>query len=595
MAWHALFLAGASAVAGLLAAAEPPKSPAGPPDQQELAHAAAELVHKLDSDEFYVRQQAADRLRELTARPELSGVLAAEFDRILTSTEASFEVRKQLARLRRNLPKVPSPPAGEASIEEVARLIEQLDADPYATRLGATSRLEWLLGNPKLVTPILTRIKQRMARPQVSPDAPQWLEAVYQRARAAWLLSDPAGWELPPVAPQQIDRWVEALSQSTVGGVATSARRAAESARRELQDALARDECLPQVKAALEAKRASASADGQGRIDELLELMRPAMVAEFWQSRHHIGTQHLLVGVPSMSPGAIRPSHFDRIDDHTAHCVSGSNLSPGDYPVGVAVPHPHPAKEGALFHLVNLPTPRRRMAYEYCLKIDESRRLAELCHRPLARMLKEKKPLSRLEMAVFEQFDADDLSVFAGKFFNLVDDEPLPRDEPAAADPFGSGSGNPLKAIDRAASRSSRHGMLAGRLVMLGNHQAIPGLLEALDAGRFLPPKADAPYRLGWLAALAIAHRDPWPETDAWLAGLLDHKELLIEKSGPAPELAATAAALLLKRHQQDPALFGLEPCVAEALADAGLSGYRFHSEADRQKMRQWWNRQRPT
>lgn len=137
--------------------------------------------------------------------------------------------------------------------------------------------------------------------------------------------------------------------------------------------------------------------------------------------------------------------------------------------------------------------------------------------------------------------------------------------------------------------------MLAGRLVMLGNHQAIPGLLEALDAGRFLPPKADAPYRLGWLAALAIAHRDPWPETDAWLAGLLDHKELLIEKSGPAPELAATAAALLLKRHQQDPALFGLEPCVAEALADAGLSGYRFHSEADRQKMRQWWNRQRPT
>jgi hypothetical protein len=564
-------------------------------DRQEVLRETAELVHKLDSDEFYVRQQAADRLRELTARPELSGVLAAEFDRILTSTEASFEVRKQLARLRRNLPKVPSPPAGEASIEEVARLIEQLDADPYATRLGATSRLEWLLGNPKLVTPILTRIKQRMARPQVSPDAPQWLEAVYQRARAAWLLSDPAGWELPPVAPQQIDRWVEALSQSTVGGVATSARRAAESARRELQDALARDECLPQVKAALEAKRASASADGQGRIDELLELMRPAMVAEFWQSRHHIGTQHLLVGVPSMSPGAIRPSHFDRIDDHTAHCVSGSNLSPGDYPVGVAVPHPHPAKEGALFHLVNLPTPRRRMAYEYCLKIDESRRLAELCHRTLARMLKEKKPLSRLEMAVFEQFDADDLSVFAGKFFNLVDDEPLPRDEPAAADPFGSGSGNPLKAIDRAASRSSRHGMLAGRLVMLGNHQAIPGLLEALDAGRFLPPKADAPYRLGWLAALAIAHRDPWPETDAWLAGLLDHKELLIEKSGPAPELAATAAALLLKRHQQDPALFGLEPCVAEALADAGLSGYRFHSEADRQKMRQWWNRQRPT
>ena len=130
---------------------------------------------------------------------------------------------------------------------------------------------------------------------------------------------------------------------------------------------------------------------------------------------------------------------------------------------------------------------------------------------------------------------------------------------------------------------------------MLGNHRAIPGLLEALDAGRFLPPTADAPYRLGWLAALAIAHRDPWPETDAWLARLLDREELLLQKSGNAPELAATAAALLVKRHQQDPAQFGLEPCGAEAFTDAGLTGYRFHSGANRQKVQQWWNRQRPT
>ena len=524
----------------------------------------------------------------------MSQVLAAEFDRILTSTETSFEVRKQLACLRRNLPQVPSPPAGEASIDEVARLIDQLDADPYATRLGATSRLEWLLGNPKLVTPILTRIKERMAPTQISPDAPQWHEAVYQRARAAWLLSDPAGWALPPVAGQQIDRWVDDLARPTVGGAAASARRAAESARRELQDVLARDEYLPQVKAALEAKRGRPRPTVKAGSMSLLELMRPAMVAEFWQSRHQLGTQHLLVGVPSMSPGAIRPSYFDRIDDHTAHCVSGSNLSPGDYPVGVAIPHPN--REGALFHLVNLPTPRRRMAYEYCLKIDESRRLAELCHRTLARMLQEKKPLSRLEIAVFEQFDADDLSAFAGKFFNLVDDEPFGRKEMiVVTTPFGFVPSNPTQAIYRAASQSSRHGMLASRLVMLGNRQAIPGLLEALDAGRFLPPRADAPYRLGWLAALAIAHRDPWPETDAWLAGLADHKELLVEKSGDAPELAATAAALLLKRHQQDPALFGLEPCDAEALSDAGLAGYRFHPGADRQKVRQWWNRQRPT
>jgi hypothetical protein len=316
------------------------------------------------------------------------------------------------------------------------------------------------------------------------------------------------------------------------------------------------------------------------------------MVAEFWESRHHLGTQHLLVGVPSMGPTAIRPSHFDRIDDHTAHCVSGSNLTSGDYPVGVAIPHPN--RQGAVFHLVNLPTPRRRMAYEYYLKIDESRRLAELCHRTLARMLQEKKPLSGLQIAMLTQFDADDLSAFAGRFFNLVDDEPPGREETTSSDPFAFPPNHPAQAVDRAASQSSRHGMLARLLMTQGNHRAIPGLLEALGAGRFLPPTADAPCRLGWLAALAIAHRDPWPETDAWLASLLDRTELLSEKSGPVAELAATAAALLLKRHQQDPSLFGLEPCGAEVLTDVGLTGYRFHSEADRQKVRQWWNQQRP-
>ena len=46
----------------------------------------------------------------------------------------------------------------------------------------------------------------------------------------------------------------------------------------------------------------------------------------------------------------------DRIDDETAHCVSGVNLSEGDYPVGGAFPHPK--ERSSFFCLVNLPTPR---------------------------------------------------------------------------------------------------------------------------------------------------------------------------------------------------------------------------------------------
>ena len=48
------------------------------------------------------------------------------------------------------------------------------------------------------------------------------------------------------------------------------------------------------------------------------------MVAEYWQGGRHLNIQRLLVGVPSVSEGGT--SHFDRIDDDTAHCAAGVNL-----------------------------------------------------------------------------------------------------------------------------------------------------------------------------------------------------------------------------------------------------------------------------
>ena len=409
----------------------------------------------------------------------------------------------------------------------------------------------------------------------------------------AWLLSDSAGGELPPVARWQIDRWVDDLARLTAGGGRVCGAASGRECPAGVAGPLGPGRVSASREGGLGGEARSAATDDQSRIADLLELTQPAMVAEFWESRRHLGTQHLLVGVPSMGPRAIRPSHFDRIDDQTAHCVSGSNLSPGDYPVGVAIPHPH--KEGAMFHLVNLPTPRRRMAYEYYLKTDESRRLAELCHRTLAQD-------AQGEETSLAAGDGDVRAVRCRRALGVCRQVLQPGQRrtvaPRGVDglrPLRIRAPTPLRPSTARPCESSRHGMLACRLVTLGNHRAMAGLLAALDAGRFLPPTADPPYRLGWLAALAIAHRDPRPGTDAWLAGLVERKELLVEKSGDAPELAATAAALLLKRHQQEPSLFGLEPCGAEVLTEAGLTGYRFHSAADRQKVRQWWNRQQPT
>ncbi len=98
---------------------------------------------------------------------------------------------------------------------------------------------------------------------------------------------------------------------------------------------------------------------------QLLDETRPAMVAEVWSRGQQVNTQRLLVGVPQVHDFAgIDPAnpdapprnvtHFDRIDDHMAHCVRGVTLYEGDWPVGVAIPHPK--GEPLTFVLVNLPT-----------------------------------------------------------------------------------------------------------------------------------------------------------------------------------------------------------------------------------------------
>ncbi|KKN42999.1 hypothetical protein LCGC14_0707520 [marine sediment metagenome] len=239
------------------------------------------------------------------------------------------------------------------------------------------------------------------------------------------------------------------------------------------------------------------------RLKKLMDLTRPAMVAEYWRAGRHEGEQHLYIGIPSQSPGAPAPSHFDRIDDETAHCVSGSNLSPGDYPVGVAIPHPK--APGALFHLVNLPTPRRKIEYGRNVETDATARMAALSQRSVDRMLKEKQELGIAELAMLAQFDPKVVSRFASEYFHLVDDKLLPRE------------GLPLTV-----GRPSRFGIICARLAANGTRDAAPGLLKAIDKGRFLPPSSRSPYQLHWLAALSIARRDPWREADDWLAQVQD-------------------------------------------------------------------------
>ncbi len=456
--------------------------------------------------------------------------------------------------------------AQEAVRSEVARLLEQLDSDGYETRCDAAARLEQLIDRPELGRLLAIEFQRALRRPEVSFEV-RWHLTRWSR-RLPKVLPEPA----KELSTEQIERLMQELDDDRYAVRLAAVQR--------LKELLNCDEHVPPLKRAMQSRLEGAlDAAAALQLRKLLELTRPAMVAEYWQGGRHRAEQHLIIGVPSMSEGAKRPSHFDRIDDRVAHCVSGSNLSPGDYPVGVAIPHPNPNQSGAFFHLVNLSTPGKRMAYAVEVQTDEAQRLAALSRRTLDRMLAEKRELSEPELVMLSQLDAKEVSRFAGQYFHLVRDKQLSSPAPATG-------------AYQHTDRPSRFGAICAQLASKGTKEAAPGLLEAIDKGRFLPPTSTAPYRFHWMAALAIALRDPWPQLDAWLAEKIPNTEVLVEGRPNGPELGATAAAMLLKRFGQSPSQFGLQSAAEPMLMRLGVNGYRYSSKQSPTKVQQWWQKQ---
>ncbi len=438
---------------------------------------------------------------------------------------------------------------------ELTGLLSNLDSDRYEVRQGASVKLEEMAARPELGAFLSAEFQSVLARLDTSFEVRWHLKRLTAR--------------LPEAAPQPVAELSDEQIAELIGKLGDDSYTVRLGVTRQLKGLLFRDEYVPRVKTALKAElKRCEEAETILRIKKLLKPFRPAMVAEYWQGRRHLGEQHLIVGVPSQTLNAPRPSHFDRIDDKVAHCVSGVNLSEGEYPVGVAFPHPK--QPGAFFHLVNLPTPQRRSQYKRHVETDEAKRLAAISRRTLDRMLSESRELSEAELLMLPQLDPKEVSRFAGQYFLLVEDKPLPV-------------GN------TAMDRPSRFGMICRQLAVDGAKEAAPGLLKAIDEGSFLPPTSDAPYHLHWIAALAIANRDPWPEADRWLAGLIGRDDPLVEGYENGPQLGATAAGVLLRRHQGSAKELGLLSVVTPQLARWPIHAYRFPSTEVRDKVQQWW------
>ena len=90
-----------------------------------------------------------------------------------------------------------------------------------------------------------------------------------------------------------------------------------------------------------------------------------------------------------------------------------------------------------------------------------------------------------------------------------------------------------------------------------GSREVVPALVECANRKRSLRLSTDEPQEVGWIAALAIAAREPWEGVDSWLADLIDRSDR-ISSPDQQGDVGATAAAMLLLRSGRRPADFGL-------------------------------------
>jgi hypothetical protein len=226
--------------------------------------------------------------------------------------------------------------------------------------------------------------------------------------------------------------------------------------------------------------------------------------------------------------------------------------------------------------LVNLPTPRDRVVYEYSTRRGDAVRLREVSQHTCDAFLSKRRKFAEADTHLLQLLDQAVVAHFAGEFFAKVDDAPL----------GGLASTLPI-------GHTSIHGAVCCALARAGTKDAAPGIIKALEADRILPPDVGANYQVPWIALLAIAQRDPWDGVEDWLRKQLEHEdEPLVTNADPAPDFAATAAAIWGGRLGQSPQSLGLLQVADGFCQHVGLSTYRFENAARRAAALNWFRTQ---
>jgi hypothetical protein len=366
------------------------------------------------------------------------------------------------------------------------------------------------------------------------------LSSLIDEARYHWLIARQR--EMEAASDKQVNIWVTQVSKaSRDSGAATRVRGAA--AERELLDALLNSENVARVKESVERALESDELDplAASRLQNVLEWTQPAIAAEYWKQRRNQSIQYVLVGKPTRLDGAYRASHFDELGRTSVRCISGNSLRPGIYPLEVAFPHPR--EHDAFFQLVSLPGARDRFVHQFeTMRLNDTARLQAVTDRTLMPAIDHRRMLEDGELLVLAQLDPVTVARLLNDYFRNVPDEAYDLSD----------------VLPMLTDESSRHRAACLMLAVDGSHELVPALVEAAQSGRMKKLQTDQPHAIPWIAALAIARRDPWPEVDQWLTSLIERRDPITFGNDEACELGATAAALLAARHNEPIERFGL-------------------------------------
>jgi len=489
-------------------------------------------------------------------------------------------------------------PADAVATEDVASVLRSLSSPRYRDRAAALEHLQLVARQSRSIGRVYPALKAAAADEALTVDVRLMLGPLLETARYTWLASASTDDKTPSPPMENITRCLQTIVSTSEGDtLQTTVRR--ESAEWELLDMLARGARASTVQQCIETAlaREELDHDAMVRLRRLAEWSRPGLAAEYWQRRRNLSVQYFVLGMPAKAPGAVRATQFDRVVADIAQCVSGNSLAPGEYPLNVAFPHPR--EQAAFFQLVSLPTARDRLAYQYeSDRLGDGERLQAITERTLAPSLVNRRPLDEGQMWLLGHLDQAAVARLMRVYFAEVPDEPhdLSQLAPMLTDV------------------SSCHRAACIMLALDGSHEVVPMLVEAAEKKQFLNLDTDEPQALPWIAALAIAAREPWEEVDVWLAGLIDRVDRISFGVGAQGDVGATAAAMLLKRNGEEPADFELiarEPLRRglhdrfEAPVNAdyrqrmfedrmfkqlGVAPYYFANANARTAMQAWWN-----